>query len=123
MTRKAWTPQDDARLVAMRTQGYGFEAIALVIGHSADGCKVRARILGAYKGGPGSEPAAAKAGGPTLRRDPNCSPTSDAKTKGKWRWCLCCKKKFWSTGPGNRLCGNCRQISVSPLAMPSRVLR
>lgn len=101
MTRKAWTPEDDARLATMRAKGYGFEAIALVTGHSAEGCKMRT----------------------AFHRETYSSPASDTKTKGKWRFCLRCKKKFWSTGPGNRLCPNCRHESLTSFDTPAQVLR
>jgi hypothetical protein len=108
-----WTPEQDARLAAMRTQGFGPEAIALAVGHSKDACVTRMSALGLSK----------REKRPAFHRETYASPASEAKTKGKRRPCLCCTKLFWSTGPGNRLCGNCRQISVSPLAMPARVLR
>jgi hypothetical protein len=27
----------------------------------------------------------------------------------KKRWCLRCGKKFWSLGPGNRICPKCKE--------------
>ncbi len=114
-----WTPEQDARLTALRARGFGFAAIALAVGHSQAACTTRASTLGVRKPMAEKEPEKRNA----FHREIYASPASEAKTKGKWRPCLCCTKKFWSTGPGHRLCGNCRQISVSPLAMPARVLR
>lgn len=33
---------------------------------------------------------------------------SKRKNKGKLRSCLCCKRKFFSEGPHNRLCEGCK---------------
>ncbi len=33
------------------------------------------------------------------------------------RPCMCCQQIFVSEGPHNRLCGHCRNISVSPFAL------
>jgi hypothetical protein len=40
-----------------------------------------------------------------------------AKKKTTARPCLCCRRDFESSGPGNRLCANCSTKSVSPYAI------
>lgn len=104
----------------MRANGFRFEAIALAVGHSVPACKRKAHELGIYK-----EPTAPKKERQAFHRtkESHAAPMAETKQRGQWRPCLCCKKRFWSVGAGNRLCRDCRQISVSPLAMPARVLR
>lgn len=118
-----WSPEQIARLATMRANGFGIEAVALAVGHSVSACKRKAHELGIYKGGMDKAQASQQEKRQAFHRETYSSPASESKKEGKWRPCLCCTKKFWSTGPGHRLCGNCRQISVSPLAMPARVLR
>lgn len=33
------------------------------------------------------------------------------------RPCMCCRQRFDSEGPHNRLCGRCRYYNLSPLAL------
>lgn len=126
MRRKPWTPEDDARLAAMRAKGYGFEAIELVVSHSADACKMRASILGVYKGAPDQESATTKGKRPAFHRDTHYSPKSEAKRCARQRIpCMNdrCKKLFVSDGPHNRLCPNCRRESLTVYDTPAQVLR
>ncbi len=39
------------------------------------------------------------------------------------RECLCCRDIFRSSGPGNRLCKNCRNQSLTRFDMPAQVMR
>ncbi len=40
-----------------------------------------------------------------------------AKPVATERPCLRCRQPFLSEGPGNRMCGECRTVSVSPYAL------
>ncbi len=39
------------------------------------------------------------------------------------RECLCCRQMFRSSGPGNRLCPDCRNQSLTRFDTPARVMR
>ena len=43
-------------------------------------------------------------------RAPAQDPSDDHRVRG----CLCCGTPFWSTGPGNRMCGACGKQTESP---------
>lgn len=108
-----WTPEQDAQLIALRAKGFGYEAIALAVGHTPAACATRGTVLRA------GEPKPRQA----FHRESYAAPAAETKQRGQKRPCLRCENTFWSAGAGNRLCSNCRQISMSPLAMPARVLR
>jgi hypothetical protein len=97
-----WTPEQDAQLAAMRARGFGFEAIALAVGHTAAACAHRASS-GGY-----------------------ASPATETKKRARKRIpCMNdrCKKPFMSEGPGHRLCPDCRHQSLSVFDRPAQVLR
>jgi IS30 family transposase len=51
-------------------------------------------------------------------------PQTDAahRPRSKRRPCLCCKKSFMSQGPHNRLCVQCRRLSLEPFEEPLQVM-
>lgn len=54
------------------------------------------------------------------------NPTRISYVRGKAtvnRECLCCRQLFRSTGPGNRLCQDCRNQSLTRFDTPARVMR
>lgn len=86
-----WTPAQDKSLLALRAAGNNIAQLATALGRGKGSISSRLQDLGM-----GSPPAPA--------------PTAKARP------CLCCGKRFNSTGPGNRLCQKCRHKDVSPFA-------
>ncbi len=85
--------------------------------------QVRAQVLlgpvaGRMAGNPiplPASPAQAQDGAAPRGPEPPRRPGPTHRPAQK-RPCLCCGRAFWSAGPGNRLCTECRKRSVSPYA-------
>lgn len=112
MSRRRWTPEEDARLLALIGQRKTHAWIADVLGRPTSSIPSRldrlslkrtreAVLLGlaAPTGCRVGQRGNVKDGGPGERKPRNC---------------LCCGKAFPSAHAGNRLCSICRTRSVSP---------
>ena len=95
-----WSTEEDNRLMTYRKKNYSVEWIAQQLRRTP------MAILGRLE---------------KLR-----SPTRlafDRSRQKSVRECLCCRQIFRSSGPGNRLCQNCRSQSLTRFDMPAQVMR
>ncbi len=110
----AWSTRDIARLRAMREAGIGYKEIAFAIGRTEAACATKAHQYGIYK---------RREISPRIDNNDYTAPRSEARARSTTRPCLNCLNAFRSEGPHNRLCPNCRGVSLSPLDVPARVGR
>ncbi|OHC68608.1 MAG: hypothetical protein A3H93_09095 [Rhodocyclales bacterium RIFCSPLOWO2_02_FULL_63_24] len=110
MTRRLWTPEEDARLIALRGAGKTQKWIAADLGRPESSIPSRLGKLAIRRRQP------ALLGNPA----PACASGQRAHVKNgglgerKWRKCLCCGHSFESAHSMNRLCSPCRRQSVGP---------
>lgn len=93
MSRRVFTADEDAALIALVALGKTSVAIGLALGRAESSISSRIKAL------------ALKASRPT----PKEMPAVIAKPKKTIRPCLCCGNDFTSDGPHNRLCNTCRK--------------
>ena len=97
MTRQRWTEADRQALAEGIELGLTSAEIAELIGHKPGTVRMyRTRMRRAAN-----------------YRAPAQDPTDDHRVRD----CLCCGTPFWSTGPGNRMCGACGRQTESPFDM------
>lgn len=84
-----WTKEEEQRLLALATHRLSYAEIGKKLNRTAISVEVRLKALS--RGVVGSK-----------------------KHEGIERPCLCCKNLFFSEGPHNRLCSQCRQIDAGP---------
>ena len=110
-----WSPREDAKLLALRKRGLTLQQIAeQLTGRTPAAVRTRMNVLGLSSSRRGR--GVVKISSDKCQRflDGMRSPTSEARASSRSRPCLCCKRPFNSKGPGNRLCTECRHVSVSP---------
>lgn len=105
--RRAFTAEDDAAIIADAAAGLPRAHTARRIDRSED--DVRRRVMTLRQNG------VAVNGIATL---PPAAIRAARKKTVTRRACLCCRKPFDSSGPGNRLCPTCRSKSTSPFDSP-----
>ena len=111
MTRgNTWTAQEDVQLLTMYIDGVKTEDIATAIGRSTHAVENRMGVLRHQKGVQVPRKKWARKDGE------NYTKPAPVHVQRK-RPCLCCNKSFVSSGPGNRMCSECRRLSVSPYAI------
>jgi hypothetical protein len=111
MTRRTWTPEEDARLLSLRAARKTQEWIAVELGRPPSSIPSRLRTLNINRTRPApllGEPA------PALRVGQHANIKDGGLGERKPRNCLCCNKAFLSAHAGNRLCTTCRTKSVGP---------
>ena len=87
MTRRRYTPEEDAAITAMRAAGHNRNTIAVTLGRSRE--SIISRMA-------------------KLRGDPirDARPKPDTSRRAT-RTCLRCRENFRSDGPHHRLCEKC----------------
>jgi hypothetical protein len=89
------TPAEDAELLALRRAGRGWDEIARLTGRSsASTCAARWRVL--------------------REKQKRADDAARLATRQRERNCMTCRTLFMSQHNGNRMCGPCREIDVSP---------
>lgn len=102
MTRRTWTPEEDAALSALIAKGEPAAAIARAIGRPESSVYSRTAILANQ-----ARPTPAKPG----------KQKADTKPGRAMRPCMCCRKDFLSEGSHNRLCCCCTRIQKTPFEL------
>lgn len=120
MNRKyhPWSAEEIARLRELRETGMPFDEIGRILGRTRDGCITRAHLSGIFKH---PEWARGKIKEPTSENYK--APSSKTREGATMIQCLCCKAKFRSEGPHNRLCSSCRGQSLTSFDSPARIGR
>ena len=93
-TYRPFTPAEDKQVMTLRYQGLTFEAVAKQLGRSYESCRCRHAEL------------------VNLANEQLTSEAQDkngTRPKTQQRSCMCCRRAFLSTGPGNRLCVDCKR--------------
>lgn len=98
-TGKAWSPEDDVRLLSMHAAGEKPSVIAKSLGRPTSSIPSRLGTLGAKR-----------------RGDSTTSVRMVVSKHPNLRACMCCGARFNSAGPHNRLCNRCRKTDISPYA-------
>lgn len=110
--RQAWTPEEDARIVADAEAGLPRAATARTLNRDLNGVFKRIKYL--------------RAQGVAVNGIAYLQPGARAASNRKGmteRPCMCCSKPFLSAGPHNRLCNTCRHGSLTAFDAPVSVLR
>lgn len=105
MNGRAWTSDDDARLLRLLAAGTSYTAIGVALERSDTSIWSRMGVLGISR-------ANAAALAPLTHQFPRGGPRTPRP-----RLCLCCRKPFPSAHAGNRLCSRCRGRDTSPYAL------
>jgi hypothetical protein len=95
-SKKSYRPftfAEDQQVMYLRGQGLTFEALAMQLGRSYESCRSRYNTLIHQLN----------------NQLTNEASEGEAKPKPQQRPCMCCRQTFWSTGPGNRLCVDCKR--------------
>ena len=87
-----WSENEIDALVGYWKQGLMMAEVAALLGRSKKSVTVKASRLGL-----------------TRRSYLNDNHIQRAKSNGKTRSCLLCQARFYSEGPGNRVCAKCKQ--------------
>lgn len=107
--KRPWSAAEVRRLKALAAQGLGKVEIARRLGRSASSVAAKLDALGLSL-------RRARAG----RQERPAPPVPSTPGRSR-RACLCCGAPFWSEGPHNRLCGECRRREADPFDLPVRV--
>lgn len=97
----AWSRDEVDRLIELWTQGNSNDEIAVKLGRSPNSVAIKASRINLP-----SKNSIQR--GATVLRNTTPSPFPRRNSQSKIRACLCCRGKFWSTGPGNRICDDCK---------------
>jgi hypothetical protein len=87
-----WTKEEEQRLLALVTHRLSYAEIGAKLNRTAVAVELRHKLL-------------------------SRGVADSKKREGQRRPCLNCRQPFNSEGPHNRLCKNCRGISVSPFEL------
>lgn len=113
MSRRLWTPEEDARLLAMRAQRKTLAWLAVDLNRPLSSIASRLRALNNKRDKETPQRDAPAAAAPTASpRRLNIKEGGFGERKP--RKCLCCGNTFPSAHAGNRLCSRCRGQSFSP---------
>lgn len=108
--KRPWSAAEIRRLRALAEQGLTKQAIARRLGRAPSSVANKLVALGLALRRPRRQ-----------RQTPE-PPTPSMPGRSR-RACLCCGAPFWSEGPHNRLCGECRRREPDPFDLPVRVWR
>ena len=86
-----WSPAEEAAALAMKKAGDSHREIGQELNRSTQAVNVHMAIL--------------------LERE------KQGSAAARNRPCISCHRTFHSSGPGNRMCTRCRQLSISPYAL------
>ena len=89
---RPFTSDEDRQVLAFRAQGLTFDALAAHLGRSGESCRGRYNKLVH-----------------AMNWQMDHASGDCAKPHSKQRLCMCCHGPFWSSGPGNRLCVDCKR--------------
>ena len=87
-----WSETEIDALVGYWKQGLRMSEVAALLGRSKKSVTLKASRLGFSR-----------------RSFLNRNHVQRAKNKGKTRSCLLCEARYYSEGPGNRVCAKCKQ--------------
>ena len=98
----AWTRDEVDQLIELWTSGHSNDEIAAKLKRSPNSVAIKASRINL------PSKTSIQRGSAILR---NTSPTPFPRrnSKCKIRACLTCRGKFWSEGPGNRICDDCKE--------------
>lgn len=108
---KKWTAREDVQMLTLYIGGHTADEIGKSLCRSTTAVEQRMSVLRNKKG---VQVNRKHTDAEALLAEPIKAPAAIAQRK---RPCLCCGASFFSSGPGNRLCSECRRLSVSPYAI------
>ena len=90
-----WTNEEVNNLITLWGQGLTNEDLARRLGRQAGAISVKANRLGLGR-----------------KKDSVATEKKSGNPTGKVRDCISCRKSFWSSGAGNRICDGCKSTDL-----------